>query len=50
MAQTTGTAETHDGVPYNNSYCQVIRIRDGQIADVKEYFDTALLASVFGRG
>jgi hypothetical protein len=48
VAQTSGTAETMDGTPYNNTYCQVIRIRDGQIADVKEYMDTALIDSVFG--
>ena len=48
VAQTSGTAETLDGKPYNNSYCQVIRIHDGRIAEVKEYFDTALLESVFG--
>lgn len=47
VAQTTGEAETHEGVPYNNSYCQVIRIRDGKIAAVKEYFDTQLTSSVF---
>jgi len=48
VAQTSGTAETVDGVPYNNTYCQVIRICDGEIADVKEYMDTALIESVFG--
>ncbi len=48
VAQTSGTAETMDGTPYNNTYCQVIRIRDGQIVDVKEYMDTALIDSVFG--
>ena len=48
VAQTTGTAETHDGKPYNNSYCQVIRVREGKIAEVKEYFDTELTSSVFG--
>jgi len=48
VAQTSGTAETTDGVPYNNTYCQVIRIRNGQIANVKEYMDTALIDSVFG--
>ena len=48
VAQTSGTAETMDGTPYNNTYCQVIRIHDGQIADVKEYMDTALIDSVFG--
>lgn len=48
VAQTSGSAETLDGTPYNNTYCQVIRIRDGQIAEVKEYMDTALIDSVFG--
>ena len=48
VAQTSGTAETLDGTPYNNTYCQVIRISDGRIAAVKEYMDTALIDSVFG--
>ncbi len=48
VAQTSGTAETMNGTPYNNTYCQVIRIREGQIVDVKEYMDTALIDSVFG--
>ncbi len=48
VAQTTGSAETHKGTPYNNSYCQVMRIRDGKIVEVKEYFDTQLTTSVFG--
>lgn len=48
VAQTSGTAETVDGVPYNNTYCQVMQIRDGQIASVVEYMDTALIDSVFG--
>jgi ketosteroid isomerase-like protein len=48
VAQTSGTAETLGGTPYNNTYCQVIRIRDGQIAEVTEYFDTALVNAVFG--
>jgi ketosteroid isomerase-like protein len=48
VAQTSGTAETLDGNPYNNTYCQVIRICDGKIAEVKEYFDTALTNTVFG--
>ena len=48
VAQTSGMAETIDGKPYNNMYCQVITIRDGQIAAVQEYMDTALIDSVFG--
>lgn len=48
VAQTAGTAETLDGTPYNNTYCQVITVRDGRIAAVKEYMDTALIDAVFG--
>jgi ketosteroid isomerase-like protein len=48
VAETRGSAETHDGKPYNNTYCQVIRIRDGQFVEVTEYMDTALVDAVFG--
>ena len=48
VAQTSGTAETLDGVAYNNTYCQVMQIREGQIANVMEYMDTALVDAVFG--
>ncbi len=48
VAQTSGTAETTEGVPYNNTYCQVITIKDGKFAAVTEYMDTALIDSVFG--
>ena len=49
VAQTAGTAETQDGKPYNNSYCQVIKIKEGKIVDVKEYLDTELVSLTFGR-
>ena len=48
VALTSGTANTKDGRPYNNSYCQVIRIEDGKFAEVTEYMDTQLAASIFG--
>ena len=48
VALTSGTAETNDGRPYNNRYCQVIRIENGLFAAVTEYFDTALVNSIFG--
>ena len=48
VAQTSGIAETLDGTPYNNTYCQVIRLREGKIVEVKEYLDTALVNEVFG--
>jgi ketosteroid isomerase-like protein len=49
VAQSSGTAETVDGVPYNNSYCQVMRVRGVKICSVKEYFDTDLAAKVLRR-
>lgn len=33
----------NNGVPYQNSYCWVIRTRDGKISEVHEYCDTALV-------
>ena len=49
VAETSGTAETLDGVAYNNTYCQIFTIRDGRISQVNEYFDTALTDTVFGQ-
>ena len=37
---------TKTGKPYNNTYCMVYRILDGQIKQVTEYCDTALAKSV----
>ena len=48
VAQTSGEAETIDGRPYNNTYCWIIGIRNGKIAEVTEYMDTELITSVFG--
>lgn len=47
VSQTSGMAETKDGVPYNNTYCWIIRISDGKFAEVTEYMDTELVASAF---
>lgn len=48
VALTSGAAETLDGRPHNNRYCQIIRIRDGQFVKVTEYFDADLAKSAFG--
>ncbi len=37
---------TKEGKDYNNTYCNVIRLRDGKIAEVTEYCDTALVNAV----
>lgn len=31
---------THDGDPYHNYYCLVVRVADGKIAEVREHADT----------
>jgi ketosteroid isomerase-like protein len=43
-----GIAETIDGKPYNNRYCHVFRIENGEIVEVTEFFDTALTQRVLG--
>jgi ketosteroid isomerase-like protein len=48
VALSSGKAETLDGIPYNNSYCQIFKITEGKISQVIEYCDTALINSVFG--
>ena len=48
VVQSSGKAETLEGVPYNNSYCHIFRIIDGKILEVVEYCDTALTGKVFG--
>jgi ketosteroid isomerase-like protein len=48
VVQASGKAETLSGQAYNNHYCWIIRLRDGRLAEVTEYADTALINSVFG--
>lgn len=49
VAEMGGEAETKGGKPYNNAYCFLFRIRDGKIAEVREYMDTDLVNRVFGQ-
>ena len=45
VAHTSGTAETLDGRPYNNTYCWIIRLRNGKFVEVTEFADTELITS-----
>ena len=50
VIQARGSAQTHSGVPYNNTYCWVVRVgEDRQISEVMEYGDTELVTAIFGR-
>lgn len=46
--QVKGEATTVDGKPYNNTYCHIFRVRNGQIVETTEYFDTELVTEVLG--
>jgi len=47
VVQLSCQSETKDGRPYNNTYCHVFRIRDGQ--DWRsDGVDTELATAVFG--
>lgn len=46
--QARGRAQTKRGARYDNTYCFVLRFRDGRIAEVTEYLDTELVRKVLG--
>lgn len=41
-----GEVKTVRGEDYNNSYCFVIRMKDGKMVELREYMDTALAEAV----
>jgi ketosteroid isomerase-like protein len=43
IVECEGEVTTKRGLPYNNDYCFVIRMRDGQLVELTEYFDSALV-------
>jgi len=43
VALARGKAKTIHGLPYDNDYAFVFRLRDGKIKEVIEYLDTALV-------
>lgn len=42
--EATGTARLNSGADYNNRYCFMIRIENGQLKELTEYLDTELAA------
>jgi uncharacterized protein len=46
VAQCHGDAATVSGERYANTYCFVIRMQDGQLREMTEYMDTALVERV----
>jgi ketosteroid isomerase-like protein len=48
VVEARGSATTKAGTPYNNEYCFVFRLADGKLAEVTEYADSHLVATVLG--
>ncbi|MEQ1517577.1 MAG: nuclear transport factor 2 family protein [Usitatibacteraceae bacterium] len=46
VAELQGNVMCKSNKPYNNRYCYVCRLADGQIAEITEYMDTALADAV----
>lgn len=49
VIELKGRARSKSGEDYNNDYCIVVTVADGKIRHVREYLDTELVTSVFGR-
>ena len=48
VVEARGDNLTKHGVPYQNEYCFVIRMREGRIQTFTEYADTELVTRVLG--
>ena len=48
VVEARGKNTTKDGVPYNNSYCFVIRMVGGKLQELTEYLDTEMVTTVLG--
>ncbi len=50
LLETHGTGTLADGRPYDNRYAWGFEIRGGQVAEVREYMDSAYIVDLFGMG
>ena len=48
VVEALGKSRTKDGRDYNNTYCLVLTLREGKIAQIREYLDTELVSRIFG--
>lgn len=46
VVEARGHNRTKAGDPYQNSYCWIFRLVDGQVVELTEYADTALIDAV----
>lgn len=45
VVESRGNVTTKTGKPYSNTYCMVIRMRDGKMVELTEYLDTELVSA-----
>jgi uncharacterized protein len=45
----SGHAVAHDGEPYDNRYCWIMRVEGGKLAEVTAFFDAPTLADLWAR-
>ena len=48
LVETHGTGKLKDGRPYDNRYAWAFEIRDGKIAEIREYLDSYYIVRLFG--
>jgi uncharacterized protein len=48
VIEARGEMTAKTGVPYNNEYCLIYRLREGKIVEITEYNDSALCERVLG--
>jgi uncharacterized protein len=48
VVEAQGEGRTKDGRDYNNLYCNVLTMKDGKIAEIREYLDTEMAKAIFG--
>jgi uncharacterized protein len=49
VVEARGDMRTKAGVPYENEYCLIYRLRDGRIVEIREYCDSVLTETVLGK-
>jgi ketosteroid isomerase-like protein len=47
LLETHGTGWLKDGRPYDNRYAWAFEVRDGKVAEIREYLDSAYIARLF---
>ena len=48
VVEARGSNTTKAGIPYNNTYCFVIRLAGGKLQELTEYLDTELVTAALG--